>query len=78
MAAKREDVAAPDILAAFRPETCAPNDVEKLIDFRIARLDEDIAKHLSLAEELRMERKAWLQVTGGRSRNGNPNEEIAT
>ena len=75
MANKREQSDTPEpIIAAFRPESASPDDVERLIDYRIDRIDEEITQHMATVEELRGERKRWLGVTGGRSR-GNGQEE---
>ena len=75
MANKREPGDTPEtIIAAFRPESASPDDVERLIDYRIDRIDEEITQHMTTVEELRAERKRWLGVTGGRSRKGNDAE----
>lgn len=66
--AKRESEPTPEILAAFRPETATPDDVEHLIDYRVGQIDEEIKEHQAKVEELRAERKRWIGVTGGRSR----------
>lgn len=66
-------VGAVDLLAAFRPETAKPEDVEQLIDLRVARIDEELAAIMAKKDELQAERKRWVGVTGGRSRvNGTP------
>ena len=77
MASKREQGDTPEpILEAFRPETCSPDDVERLIDLRITQIDAEIQEHVQAAEDLRAERKRWLSVTGGRSRmNGEEKAE---
>lgn len=66
MAKAHEDVTA--TIAAFRPETATPDDVERLIDVRISQIDAQIKTHLTAAEELKTERKRWISVTGGRSK----------
>jgi hypothetical protein len=55
-------------MTPFDPDTATPDQVEELIDARVARFDEEIAKLLAQVEELRADRKRWLGVTGGRSR----------
>lgn len=65
---KRDEAQSVDALAAFRPETCSPDDVERLIDHRVGQIDEEIKEHQAKVEELRAERKRWIGVTGGRSR----------
>ncbi len=76
MASKREPEPTPDLLATFRPESASPDDVENLIDYRVGRIDEEIKTHLAAVEDLRAERKRWLGVTGGRSRNGKDEQSI--
>lgn len=71
MPPKRDDDT-PEVIAAFRPETATPEEVEALIDHRIGRVDKEIGEHLAAVEELRAERKRWLGVTGGRSRDHQP------
>lgn len=66
--AKREADATAEVIATFRPETASPEEVERLIDLRVAKIDEQIQDHVAAAEELRAERKRWVGVTGGRSR----------
>lgn len=72
--AKREPETTAEAIAAFRPESASPDDVESLIDYRVGKLDEQIADHLKQAEELRAERKRWVGVTGGRSRTSGTGE----
>jgi len=71
----KRDAPAPELLTTFRPETASPDDVEALIDLRVGKIDEEIKTHLAAVEDLRAERKRWLSVTGGRSRN---NDEVPT
>jgi hypothetical protein len=73
--ANKRDAPAPELLTTFRPETAKPEDVEALIDLRIDQIDDEIRTHLGAVEDLRSERKRWLSVTGGRSRN---NDEAPT
>jgi len=72
--ANKRDAPAPELLTTFRPETAKPEDVEALIDLRIGKIDDEIKTHLAAVEDLRAERKRWLGVTGGKSRNGPPEE----
>lgn len=68
MAKPHEAEVTVNAIAAFRPETASPEDVEKLIDVRVAQIDEQLQQHAAAADALRAERKRWLGVTGGRSR----------
>jgi sugar-specific transcriptional regulator TrmB len=71
MAPKRENETSPpppELVTSFRPETATPVQVEELIDFRIQKLDEEIAELQRHIEDLKEERKRWVTVTGGRSR----------
>jgi hypothetical protein len=79
--AKRE-APTPELLTAFRAESCSPDDVESLIDLRVGQIDDEIKTHLAAVEQLRAERKRWVSVTGGRSRmnggdGGKDAEEVA-
>jgi hypothetical protein len=68
--------AAADAIAAFRPESATPDDVEHLIDYRVGQIDDQIKTHLSAVDDLREERKRWIGVTGGRSRIGERDDGV--
>lgn len=70
MAKAHEDVTA--TIAAFRPETATPDDVERLIDVRISQIDAQIKTHLTAAEELKTERKRWISTAGADGGAGRP------
>lgn len=56
-------------MSTFDPDTATPEQVEELIDMRVARFDEEISNLMAHVEDLRAKRKRWLGVTGGRSRS---------
>lgn len=59
-------------MLAFRAQTASPEEVEQLIDLHIARIDEEIQHLTHQLELLRVTRKRWISVTGGRSRIPTP------